>query len=241
MGNNIKLLPFQKAFIKNAFRPEIRTAALSAPRGNSKSFLGSKIVIDAILNPAYQGLEIVLISGSIEQARHVFNPVRKYLEENHPGEYRFIDAQRSLGITHKTDKTRLKVLSSNPKTSLGLVGCPLVVCDEPGSWHANAGDLLFRSIQTAMGKVGSPLRAVFLGTLSPGQPGQWWHEMIRRGCNKTTYVMNFQASENQLEKWDTWPVIRQCNPLMSRFPESRKVLLNERDEARNDPARNQHF
>ena len=33
------------------------------------------------------------------------------------------------------------------------------------------------------------------------------------------------------ETWDKWPTIRKANPLMWRYPESRRRLLEERDEA----------
>ena len=44
---------------------------------------------------------------------------------------------------------------------MGIVGCPLLVADEPGSWEVNGGQLMADAIQTAQGKPGSPLRVVF--------------------------------------------------------------------------------
>jgi hypothetical protein len=49
-------------------------------------------------------------------------------------DYRFLDSSTKIGITHKPTMTRLRVISNNGKTALGLVGVPLVVADEPGSW-----------------------------------------------------------------------------------------------------------
>ena len=37
-----------------------------------------------------------------------------------------------------------------------------------------------------------------------------------------------------LSKWDSWPEIRKCNPLVSVFPDSRAVLMEEREQARRD-------
>ena len=43
------------------------------------------------------------------------------------------------------------------------------------------------------------------------------------------------AYQGNPESWDSWSTIRKANPLAAAFPESRKVLLAERDSARGDP------
>ena len=88
---------------------------------------------------------------------------------------------------------------------------------------------MFDAILTAMGKPGSPMRAVFIGTLAPASGG-WWHDLIEGGSHGSTYV---QALQGNPEKWDQWAEIRRCNPLSS-YPELRKKLLEERDAARAD-------
>ena len=108
----------------------------------------------------------------------------------------FLDSHTRIGITHKATNTRLRVLSSNGKTAMGLVGCPWCIADEPGAWENNGGTLLFDAIETAKGKPGSPLRALYLGTLAPALSG-WWHDLISGGTNGTTYV---QALRGDPEK-----------------------------------------
>ena len=45
--------------------------------------------------------------------------------------------------------------------------------------------------------------------------------------------MNLAATDEEAEKrWDTWPVISKCNPLMGAFEKSRRHLLDLRDKAR---------
>ena len=65
---------------------------------------------------------------------------------------RFIDSTTRIGITHRASNTRLRVLSSNGKTAMGIVNCPLLVADEPGSWEVNGGTLMYDAIITALGK-----------------------------------------------------------------------------------------
>ena len=113
---------------------------------------------------------------------------------------------------------------------MGLVNCPWAICDEPGAWEVNGGQLLHDAIETAKGKPGSPLRAVYIGTLAPATSG-WWHAFVADGTHGSVYV---QALQGDPDKWDQWPEIRRCNPLTAVSPAFRKKLLEERDAARAD-------
>ena len=73
----IELRPFQKRFIKGALAPGIRRAALSISRGNGKSTLAAYILRRCLTpgDPLFRpGAEYLLLSGSLDQARQVFNP-----------------------------------------------------------------------------------------------------------------------------------------------------------------------
>ena len=227
----LDLRPFQRKFIRAATAPGIDTAALSLPRGNGKSALAGHLV-SRILSPDDKlfrpGTESVLCAASIEQARIVFRFARETLEPT--GEYRFLDSHTRIGIVHKATNTRLRVIGSNGKTAMGLVGCPWAICDEPGAWEVNGGTLLHDAIETAKGKPGSPLRALYIGTLAPAVSG-WWHDLVDDGTHGSTYV---QALRGNPERWDQWPEIRRCNPLTAISPPFRKKLLEERDAARAD-------
>ena len=226
-----QLRPFQREFIKRSLAPGVDVAALSIPRGNGKSWLAAHL-LERALTPGDElfvpGSEYLLCAGSIEQARLCFRFIRANLEDS--GEYRFLDSSTRIGIAHKPTNTRLRVLSSNGKTAMGIVGCPLLVADEPGSWEVNGGTLMFDAIITALGKPESPMKVVFIGTLAPAMSG-WWHDLVSDGTTGTTYVQSLQGA---VEKWDTWGEIRRCNPLAAISPEFRKRLLVERDAARVD-------
>ena len=223
--------PFQRTFLRRALAPGIDTAALSIPRGNGKSHLAAHILTQA-MTPGdalhESGREYILLAGSLEQARMCFRPIREDLEPT--GQYRFIDSVTRLGITHTPSNTKLRVLSSNAKTAMGIVGCPLLVADEPGSWQVVGGELMHDAIQTAQGKPGSRLKVVYIGTLAPA-PSGWWHDLVGDGSHGSTYV---QALQGDPEKWDQWPEIRRCNPLTNISPTFRRKLLEERDAARAD-------
>ena len=227
----IDLRPFQKRFIREALKPGIDTAALSIPRGNGKSALAGYL-LTRVLDPDDDlfrpGTESVLCAASIEQARIVFRFARADLEGR--GGYRFLDSHTRIGIVHVPTNTRLRIIGSNGRTAMGLVGCPWAVCDEPGAWEVNGGQLLHDAIETAKGKPGSPLKVIYIGTLAPAMSG-WWHDLIADGTRRSVYV---QALQGDPARWDDWNEIRRCNPLVAISATFRKKLLEERDAARRD-------
>ena len=222
---------FQTDFLHNAMRPGIDMACLSLPRGNGKSWLAAHLAA-RVLDPDDElfraGTESVVIAPSLAQGRIVYRFVRDMLADDR--DYRFADSLTLCQIVHKPTKTVLQVRSSNAKGALGLVNTPWVICDEPGAFNVNEGEAMFDAISTATGKPGSPLKALFIGTLAPAKGG-WWHDLVGGGSAGSTYVKLLQGD---LDKWDQWPTIRKTNPLTAISPEFRRKLLEERDLARGD-------
>ena len=231
--STLALRPFQRRFIREALRPGVTIAAKSVPRGNGKSTLCGWLAarIMTANDPLFRaGTESVLVSGSIEQARIVFRVARGFLGES---EYRYLDSNTRIGMTHKETNTKLRIIGSNGKTAMGLLGCPWVIADEPGSWEINGGLLVWDALTTARGKPGSPLKILIVGTLAPlaTGPGHWWFDLVHSESDESTFVMKMQGDA---KTWDQWPTIRKANPLTNISPEFRKQLLKERDEARHD-------
>lgn len=50
-GQNFKLLPWEKRFLKGAFKPDVSSAALSVARGNGKSTLAGALGAAAVTGP----------------------------------------------------------------------------------------------------------------------------------------------------------------------------------------------
>ena len=230
----MKLRPFQTDFIDRALDPAVKIAVLSTPRGNGKSFLAAHLVTRALTpgDALFQaGKEIVQCAGSVEQARMVYGFVRAALEPT--GEYRFIDSITRLGITHRASNTKLRIISSNGKTAMGLVNVGIAVADEPGSWELAGGLLMWDALTGALGKPGSPLKIIVIGTLAPSATGagHWFWDLVHDGTKGSTYV---KAIQGELEGWDTWGIIRRANPLTVISADFRAQLLEERDAARLD-------
>ena len=227
----MKLEPFQSRFMKMALAPGVHLAVLSTPRGNGKSRLAAYLVERLLTpgDPLFQaGTESVLCSGSIEQARIVHRFARAELEKL--GGYRFLDSATRVAITHVQSNTRLRVIGSNGKTAMGLVGCPWAVCDEPGAWTTVGGQLLFDAVETAKGKPGSPLRSLYVGTLAPSMAG-WWHDLALSKSGQGKAIMCLQGRP---DRWDQWREIARVNPLTRVSASFRKQLRSELQAAQAD-------
>ena len=232
----VTLRPFQKEFEKAVENPAYDTVAISGPRGLGKTFLAAHILTrcmtpgDVLHQP---GKTYILGAASIEQARLTYGFIREALEPC--GEYRFIDGTTRLGVTHLRTNTKLRAISSNAKTSFGLVGVGVAVIDEPGALDIIGGQMLADSLFTAQGKLGSKLKLILVGTLAPlaTTQGHWWFDLIKAGTVGSTHVQYFHGD---LDTWDRWPTIRRANPLvtMREAADFRRKLLEERDAARAD-------
>ena len=232
----VTLRPFQKEFEKAVENPAYDTVAISGPRGLGKTFLAAHILTrcmtpgDVLHQP---GKTYILGAASIEQARLTYGFIREALEPC--GEYRFIDGTTRLGATHLPTNTKLRAISSNAKTSFGLVGVGVAVIDEPGALDIIGGQMLADSLFTAQGKLGSKLKLILVGTLAPlaTTQGHWWFDLIKAGTVGSTHVQYFHGD---LDTWDRWPTIRKANPLvtMREAGDFRRKLLEERDAARAD-------
>ena len=226
-----KLRRFQSDFLRRATARGIDTAALSLPRGNGKSWLAGHLAarimtpVDKLFRP---GTESIVVAASLEQGRIVFRFMRELLSQDR--DYRWSDSLTRVQVVHKPTRTALIVRGANAKATFGLVNTPYVIADEPGAWKVLDGETMYDSIQTAQGKPGSPLTALYIGTLAPALSG-WWHDMIERGSNRSTYVKVLQGNR---ESWDNWHTIRKANPLTAVSAEFRRKLLEERDAARAD-------
>ena len=139
-----------------------------------------------------------------------------------------MDSATRVAITRKDCRTRLKAVGSNPKTSLGLVGVPLAILDEPAALHTVGGTALWDAVRTAQGKVGSPLKAILTGTLAPAEPDSWWPALVEAGTAGSTWVGLLQG---RADRWKHWREVLRVNPLAREHPEFAEVLREERDKA----------
>ena len=135
------------------------------------------------------GSTVLLVAGSLDQARLTFQYIRTWLEPT--GQYRFLDSQTRVGITHTASNTKLRVMSSDSKRAFGIVGCPLIICDEPGVWEVTGRlERMFDAIsdgarQTRLATSGDLPRhdcAVAFGMVATADCAWLWRVNVRDGA-----------------------------------------------------------
>ena len=230
----MKIKPFQTTFERAVENPQFDTVAISGPRGLGKTFLLARILTRCLTPGDFlhqPGREYILGSATLKQARQITGYIREWLGDD-PA-YRWVDSANRLSCTHVPTNTHLTAISSNAKSSFGIVNVPLVCLDEPGALEIVGGEMLADSLFTAQGKPGSRLKLVMAGTLGPlaTEKGHWWFDLINAGTTSLTHVQHFYGD---VGGWDSWATIRRANPLVSVDAHTRRVILAERDAARKD-------
>ena len=234
-----KLAPFQRRFLRGAFRPGILKAVLCCPRGAGKSTICGWLLAEA-LDPDgalfVPGSESVLVAGSMDQARAVFGFLRRSCGED---DYRYQDSGQRVGATHKDTNTRVRVASSDAKRAFGIVGARLIVGDEPGAWQERGGALMYDALETSGGKNETTL--ILIGTRAPGAAGGWWRTLVDHEDDPATYVQVHDApvdEDGEVPDWSSWKTIRRANPLIGFNPFLRPKLEEElRKAKRSDDAK----
>ena len=184
--------PWQRRFMRRVEAADVRIAVLSLPRGGGKSSLLAHLA-RRILDPSDSmfraGTESHIVAGSIAQSRRTTFRLFRNLVDADP-DFAICDSVNLASVEHKPTRTKVSVAASNGSTLQGLVGCPWVLLDEPGSYEVNSGSLSWDAVRTAQGKAGSPLRAVLVGTLAPKATyqGHWYYDIVTRGSVPGVHV-----------------------------------------------------
>ena len=156
LRERVPVLPFHRAWIRAVYQPDIQIGVLSCPRGAAKTWIAGQLAALALRpgSPTFQkGIEVLGVSASLEQSRVLLSFVREALADVED-EYRWLDSGQRLACTHKRTGTKLRILSSSGKRAMGLAGFSTIFADEPGSWEARGGALMWDALRQALGKRG---------------------------------------------------------------------------------------
>ena len=231
----MRLLPFQRRWLRETWRPDTEISCLSLPRGGGKTTLAARIIADLLTpdHPRFDPtLETLGVSASLSQSRIMVQAVREHLRKTED-DYSWVDSSQRLAIRHKETGKLFRVLSSSGKRAMGLSRFDVVVMDEPGSLDPRNGTLLWRAVSESLGKLPGQ-RALCIGTRAPAEPDNWWPQMLERGSGPGIHVSVLAADTDA--PWDAWLTVRRANPLLNASATLRRTVLRERDAARKDPA-----
>ena len=161
VGQPVKLLAWQRRFLRGAFRPGVQDAALSLGRSNGKSTLmaalGAACVDEGgpLVSPRADN---IVCASSFSQSRIVFDHIVAFMQPTFerfgvgPGyRYRKQDTQNAATILDTSNGAQIRCIGSDPSRAHGLA-FRLAICDELSEWPAGQIDRMLSAILTARGK-----------------------------------------------------------------------------------------
>ena len=230
-GSRIRLLPWQRRFLRGAFAVD-GDASLSISRGNGKSTLVAAIACAVVDGPLRQSrAEVVWVASSFAQGRIIFEHVIAFLDAlghdlSDRKTWRVQDSANVATVEHRPTGARVRCIGSDPKRAHGLAPL-LVLADEPAQWEGTKRDQMLAALRTAMGKLyGS--RLIPLGT-KPADESHWFAKMLDGGAD---YSQSHHARDTDLPfRKKIW---LKANPSLPVMPALEKRIRKEADDAKRD-------
>ena len=241
-GAALALLPWERRFLRRAFRPGVSTAALTTGRGSGKSTLAAAIAAAAVDGPlAQRRAETIVVASSFQQGRVLFEHTKAFLDPvlvrdgvGPRGRFRIQDSINQASIEDRLTGSRVRCLGSDPRRAHGLAPA-LVLADEPAQWEHTKSAAMLSALRTGLGKIPNS-RFVALGT-RPSDPGHWFALLLSGGADYSQVHAARGASDGgkadppfQARTW------RKANPSLSAMPALLAELRGEAREARRDPS-----
>lgn len=154
-GERFALQSWQARFVRGAFRPHVASAALSVSRANGKTTLLSGIAAACLDGPlAVPRGEVVIVSGSFEQARIAFEHVSAFMSPTLEADrelpvserrWRVWDTAQQARIEDRRTGARVWCIGSDPRRAHGLAPT-LVLADEPAQWPETTGERMVAAL-----------------------------------------------------------------------------------------------
>ena len=234
IGENFRLLPWQKAFLIGAWRSKISRAAVTLGRGGGKSGLFSAIALETLLPDGAlhkAGHETVIVASAFNQGCIIGGAVRVSLEllgfEFGPKkDYRLLDSTQHFEIINHASKARIKVYGSDSKRAHGLRPS-LILLDEPSQW-LSGGSRLFSALKTALGKRKGG-KILLCGT-RPASQDHFFEKILRE--EDPAVFSKIYAADRETDPFNenTWKL---ANPGLPHFPDI-EILRTEARLAKRD-------
>ena len=230
-GEKLRLLPWEKRFIKGAFSTD-GDSALSVARGNGKTSLLAGVAASFIAGPLRQRrAEVVVVASSFSQGKICFDHAKAFLGEQLRDRetWRVADSEQSATITHRETGAKLRILGCDPRRSHGLAPS-LVLCDEPAQWENTKSERMMAALRTASGKIPNS-RLIAIGT-RPEHSQHWFQVALNGGFS---YSQSHHAEDDDDPfRPSTW---HKANPSMRYMPHLKKRIEAEAKEAKGDPSK----
>lgn len=234
-GEPIRLLPFQRDWIEAVYAEGddglrlVRTALLSAARGNGKTVLIAGLCLAHLVGPEAEARgEVYSAAATRDQAALIFAELEAWIIRTEWLARRLNIRRFGKVIEDLETGSLYKALASDAPAAHGLAAS-FVACDELAQWKRRE---LYDVLLTSMGKRKEPLMAI-ISTQSP-KPTNVLSELIDYGervrsgeIDDPSFHGQLHAVPDEADPWDedNW---RLANPALGTF----RSLEEMRQEAK---------
>ena len=230
-GLALRILPWQRRFVRGAFGPGVQSAALSIGRGNGKTALLSGIAAATLDGPlAVPRGETIIVASSFEQARIAFEHVAAFMGDKltDRARWKIWDTAQQARIEDRLTGARVRCIGSDPRRAHGLAPV-LVLADEPAQWPDTTGERMVAALRTAAGKQPHS-RFVALGT-RPADAEHWFAKALAGGADFAQ--CHAAKPDDPPFRKTTWT---KANPSLAHMPDLEAAIRTEAEQARRDPS-----
>ena len=230
-GQRIRLLPWQKKFVRGAFSQDA-DAALSIARGAGKTTLMSAIACSFVDGPLRQPrAEVVAVASSFAQGKLLFDHCRAFLGEKLEDKkvWRCSDSDQAATLEHRPSGAKLRTIGCDPRRAHGLAPA-LILADEPAQWENTKSERMVAALRTGAGKIPGS-RFIAIGTRPEG--AQHWFQVALSGGFGYSQSHHADPDDDPFKR-RTWA---KANPSLRYFPALLKRMIAEAKEARTDPSK----
>jgi phage terminase large subunit-like protein len=191
-GQNVRLAPFQKKFIRGAMASKVLVGVLSVGRGNGKSTLTAGIALGSLIGvwDDQPRREILVAARTRDQAQIVFQYVCGLCTSLPDEVQERLTFRRGQRLEIEFDDSHiLRCIAADPKNALGT-SPTLAVMDERGHWPDDKGDGLEAALLSGLGKRGGKCLMISTSASSDSHSFSQWLDNPPDGC----YVQEHRPS-----------------------------------------------
>ena len=236
-GQPFKVLPWQRRFLKGAFREGVQSSALTLARSGGKTTFVAAIAaatVDVDAPLVANRAENIIVASSFEQGMIAFRHVLSFLEPTFKrwgvgksGRYRVQDSANRASIVDTATGAMLRCVGSDPARAFGLAP-RLVLADELASWPSGNIGRMISALSTSLAKI-EDAKIIYLGTRA-AHAAHPFEKMLRPGGSDYVQVHCADAGDNPFSK-ATW---RKANPGIDYLVDQLADLRKESARAKRD-------
>ena len=244
-GEPIRILPWQKDLLSRLLSTETSELGVSIARGNGKTTFLAMVCAAFLIGPLRRPRgHIYFVASTTAQALIALDHLIACLElQDYAHRFRVSHSSHLLGIRDVMTGSQVRVLSSRPKSAHGIQAA-IILGDEPSQWEVNSRDAMYSALRTSLGKLPNS-KFVALGT-RPHEAGHWFSKLLLKPQSLNFAAPRFQEITNSegeteyveipIDRLGDIELIRQANPGLDHFPELRKIILSEYQDALTEPS-----